>query len=83
MCVGAAEHRPVAPDEHRNVLISHPGGIRRHLPLKASVLGDGHHHVQGKGSVNKTEKSLKRGILDLIISREAEHCEIYARQGGG
>lgn len=43
------------------------------------------HHVQGKRSVNKTEKSLKRGILDLIISREAEHCETYARRevGGG
>lgn len=41
------------------------------------------HHVQGKRSVKKTEKSLKRGILDLIISREAEHCEMYARRGGG
>lgn len=40
-------------------------------------------HVQGKRSVNKTEKSLKRGILDLIISQEAEHCEIYARREGG
>lgn len=39
------------------------------------------HHVQGERSVNKTEKSLKRGVLDLIISREAEHCEIYARRG--
>lgn len=32
--------------------------------------------------MNKTEKSLKRGILDLIISREAEHCENYAILGG-
>lgn len=39
------------------------------------------HHVHGERSVNKTEKSLKRGVLDLIISREAEHCEIYARRG--
>lgn len=33
--------------------------------------------------MNKTEKSPKRGISDLIISREAEHCEIYGRRGGG
>lgn len=29
--------------------------------------------------MNKSEKSLKHRVLDLIISREAEHCENYAR----
>lgn len=34
----------------------------------------------GRGSGSETEKSLAHGILDLIISWEAEHCENYLRQ---
>lgn len=39
--MGVVAHRPVSLDEHGKVFISHPGGIRRRLPLKTSVLGDG------------------------------------------
>lgn len=82
--MGVAAHRPVRIDEHGNVLTSHPGGIRRRLPLKtpSHVVGEILLDWSGERSVNKTEKSLKQRILNLIISREAEHCENYARLGG-